>query len=70
MVSHALLLRVVSFVRLHAGLPACKAIQFVARGIVPQKKISSSALFLMNFWNGGEPVDAKSVSCRGTPQGG
>ena len=38
MVSHALLLRVVSFVRLHAGLPACKAIQFIARGIVPAKK--------------------------------
>src|ERR1700722_14408756 len=33
MVSHVLLLRVV-----HAGVPACKTIQFIARGIVPAKK--------------------------------
>jgi hypothetical protein len=52
---------------LHSGTrPACKAIQFIAGGIVPQKKFSSSALFPMNFWSEAEPVEPKSVSCRGT----
>jgi hypothetical protein len=35
MVSHVLLLRVVA-----CRLAACKAIQFIARGIVPEKKRS------------------------------
>jgi hypothetical protein len=55
---------------LHSGLqPARKAIQFIAPSIVPQEKVLNSALFPMNFWNSGEPVEAESVCCRGTGQG-
>jgi len=44
--------------------PSRNAIQFIARGIVPQKilkKISRSALFPMNFRNRAEPVEVESV---------